>query len=297
MPKNIPVSTCSNLLHTVTDMTEMKHELSDYSIYECVLEAANKQVEALVGVEVPFLSAWPMDPPEGADDRMIRISFEDDYLDQIVEGEFQIHENILKGIAKGRDEDLGAFVEALLPIFRPGYVQAVLRRELHLVESEWFEDQQIIDKFDAYDLFLSFDTAPWTITDLTVQGIVADLFRVEFVFQNEDFAQYAQEQAKTDQGIDYDQLILPVALTWDEFVSATEVAADLTDLLKRIHRDFLVLKGDLKGRYSDEADRMFSYLDALAEGDEARLTEDPFMTGELVCDDDGRVHFSSDIEK
>lgn len=282
-------------------MTETKHELSDYSIYECVLQAVDKQLEALVEVEVPFLSAWPVDLPEGADgdedDRMIRISFEDDYLDQTVEGEFQIHENILKGVAKGRYEDIGAFVEALLPTFRPGYVQAVLRHELHLVESEWFEDQRLIDKFGASDVFQSFGTTPWTITDLSVQGITPDLFRVEVVFQNEAFAQCAQEQAKTDQGIDYNQLILPMSLTWNEFVSATETAADLTNLLKRIHRDFLALKGDLKGRYSDEADRLISYLDALAEGDEARLTEDPFTTGELVCDDGGRVHFSSDTEK
>lgn len=282
-------------------MTETKHELSDYSIYECVLQAVDKQLEALVGVEVPFLSAWPVDLPEGADgdedDRMIRISFEDDYLDQTVEGEFRIHENILKGVAKGRDEDLGAFVEALLPTFRPGYAQAVLRHELHLVESEWFEDQRIIKKFDAYDVFQSFGTTPWTIADLTVQGIAADLFRVEVVFRNEDFEQYAREQAKTDQGIDYDQLILPISLTWNEFVSATDTVAHLTDLLRRIHRDFLVLKDDLKGHYSDDADRLIDYLDALAEGDEDRLAEDPFKTGELVCDDDGRVHFSSDLEK
>lgn len=282
-------------------MTETKHELSDFSIYECVLEAADKQFEALVGVEIPFLSAWPMDLPEGADgdenDRMIWISFEDDYFDQTVEGKFQIHENILKGVAKGRDEDLLAFVQAFLPTFRPSYVQAVLRHELHLVESEWFEDQRLIDKFDAYDVFQRFGTAPWTITDLTVQGITADLFRVEVVFQNEDFAQYAREQVNPETGIDYDQLILPLSLTWDEFVSATETVDDLTDLLRRIHRDFLVLKDDLKGRYSDEAERLIDYLDALAEGDEERLAEDPFTTGELVFDDDGRVHFASDLEK
>lgn len=282
-------------------MTETKHELSDYSIYECVLQAADMQLEALVGVEVPFLSAWPVDLPEGTDgdedDRMIRISFEDDYLDQTVEGEFQIHENILKGVARGRDEDLVAFVQAFSPTFRPGYVQAVLRHELHLVESEWFEDQRIIDKSDAYDVFQRFGTAPWTITDLAVQGITADLFRVDVVFQNEDFAQYAREQAKTEKGIDYDQLILPLSLTWEEFVSATDTVDDLTDLLRRIHRDFLVLKDDLKGRYSDDAERLIDYLDALAEGDDERLAEDPFTTGELVCDHDGRVHFASDLEK
>ncbi len=265
-----------------------------------MLQAADKQIEALVGVEVPFLSAWPVELPEGADgdegNRMIHISFEDEYLDQTVEGEFRVHENILKGVAKGRDEDLGAFVEALLPPFRPSYVQAVLRHELYLAESEWFEDQRLIGKFDAYDVFQSFGTTPWTITDLTVQGITANLFRIEVVFQNEAFEEYVQVQAKSDQGIDYDQLILPISLTWDEFVSATETAADLTDLLRRIHRDFLVLKDDLRGCYSDEAVRLIDYLDALAEGDEERLAEDPFTTGELVSDNDGRVHFAKELE-
>jgi hypothetical protein len=281
-------------------MTDTKHELSDYSVYECVLEAADERIEALVGVELPFLSAWPLDVSGGVDedydDRMIRISFEHDYLDQSVEGEFQVSENILKGIAKGRDEDFKAFVDAFLPTFRPGYMQAVLRNELHILEGDC-EHQRHIDTSDAYDVFHSFGTEPWVICDVKVRGHAPDLFRVEVVFENEEFDQLARQQSKTGNGIDWDKLLLPISLTWSEFNSATATHDDLMRMLARIHREFLVRKDSLHGSYSKAAHRLIDYLDALDEGDDERLAEDPFTTGELALDEDGRVHFASDLEK
>ena len=254
-----------------------------------------------MGIELPFLLTWPVDAPEGADDDeddlMIRISFKDEYLDQPVEGEFQISENLLKGIATNRDEDLKSFVNAFSPTIRRGYMQAVLRHELHVFESERFDDQRLIDKWEAYNVFQSFGTMPWTVSDAMVQAMGPDLFRVEIVFQNEKSGGLVGGQAKVAETHDYDILILPTSLTWDEFASATETAENLTDMLKRIHRDFVVRKDDLAGRYSDEVKQEIEYLDALAEGDEDLLAEDPFMTSELTLDSDGRVHFSKDLEQ
>lgn len=282
-------------------MTATKHDLAEYSIYECVLMNADKKLEAIVGVELPFLAAWSADMlgdcDEDEDKRLIHISFEDEYLDQSISGQFQIGENILKGIANGRHEDHRDFVNSFLPIFRPGYVQAVLRHELQLFESEWFEDQRLINKFDAYDVFQGFGTIPWEISDLTVQGVAVDLFRVEFVFQNEAFQQYEGQQVLPGESIEYDRLLLPVALTWDEFTSVTKTLENLINWLKQVHRDFIVRREDLKGHYSEEAKRHIDYLEAINEGDEERLAEDSFTTGELVFDEDGRAHFASDVEK
>ena len=275
-------------------MTATKHELFDYSIYECVLAAAQKQIEAMVGVELPFLAAFPIDLTEQIDEseaeRLIRVSFEEEYFDRTVEGAFEIGENILKGVAKGRDDDLVTFVGALSTAFRPGYVEAVLQHELHIFESEWFDDQRLINKWEVSAVFLGFGTAPWTTAGVKVKGLGSDLFRVEIIFQNQNVKQ------DTGNSIDYDMLILPVALTWDEFASTTKTKENLVDWLTRIHRDFLVRKVDLKGHYSVETEELIDHLDALEVGNEDGPAEDPFTTGELVLDDGGRVHFASDLE-
>lgn len=281
-------------------MKKTKHDLSDYSIYECVLEAAKPKIEVLARVELPFLSAWVAGlagvEDEDESNQVIRISFEDEHLEQVFRGEFQISENVLKGIAESRDADLAAFAKAFLPIYRPSYLQAVLRHEFHVLEIEGGADQTLISKWDAYTIFLGFDTAPWTIADVNVQAVNSELFRVEVTFRNEDFEQNMRKQAAAGQAVDYDNLILPISLTWDEFLTATETTENLIDLLERIHRDFLVRKDDLKGGHSNEAERLLAYFDALADGDGGRLAEDPFTTGELDFDEDGRVHFSSDLK-
>lgn len=136
-----------------------------------------------------------------------------------------------------------------------------------MFDSDWFEDQRLISKWDAFDVFHGLDIATWTIADVTVRGIGDDLFCVEVVFQNFEFENQMREQAKAEQTLDYEMLILPISLTWEEFASAIETHENLISLIERIHRDFLARKQDLNGYYSTEAKRLIDYLDALGEGD------------------------------
>lgn len=260
---------CFKLLKDVAKpepMTDAQHELFGYTIYESVLEGAGKKIECLAGVELPFFHAWPDDAPEGFDEendeRIIQVSFRETYWDQPVEGAFQIGEDTFKGIAQDRHEDIKTFVHAFLKAFRPGYMQATLCYELHLLDSEWFEDQRHIDKTNAYDIFHGFGTSSWVVNDVRIKALSPELFRADIVFVDADFDLTVRERLSKGKGIEPDSLVLPVSLNWDQFIASIQARTELMKFLTRIHDDFLVRKNDLEGFYSKEAKCL---MDALEE--------------------------------
>lgn len=251
-------------------MADTEHKLADITIYEAILEAAESRLDAVAGVDLPYLSAFAIDTSDDTETRegdrvraqRIAISFEDIIYDQPLSGEFQISENILKGIAMGRQEDLETFMAALMLTYRPGYIEATLRHELHEIDSEEWQDQRLIAASEAYNVFRGFGTAPWCITSVSVFGLAPDLFRVELLFEDEEFDRRLKQELQTGRGVDGDLTCLPISVTWDEFNSATKTAAGLTEWLKRINQEFVVRKDDLKRFYSRHAKWMIAAEEA-----------------------------------
>ena len=97
-------------------------------------------------------------------------------------------ESTVKGIAKRRDEDIAAFINALLPDYRAVRIENDLRIRIPPIGCRRFSDDDwLIDVGDAYDVMMGFGTAPWHLRELSIKGVTAELFHMEATFEDDDF--------------------------------------------------------------------------------------------------------------
>lgn len=273
-----------------------RHELFDYSIYECVLEGARGRIEKATDIELPGFYAWLEDTPTDfdpeTDERIVGLRY-DSWLAfgnfYIPDAKFYLNESVLKGIAAGRGEDVEAFLEAFLPTYRAEWIAACLKHEFHTdPDLSPDNDDRILSTCEVNDAFREMGTEHWYIAEVKATAASSILFKLTLVLR--DFMH--QFPAKNYHEIEYDQRELPFPLSWDEFVKATSDHEGLIALLAKICQSFLVMKDDLPGSYSEELSNAMARLDDDYDYDE----EDPFTSGELVFDADDRVHLASDLE-
>lgn len=270
-----------------------KHELFDCSIYECVLDGATKLLETIAGMELPGFTAWP-EVEEGGfdenkDEQNIRVRYEESLdfgvlLD--IEGNFIVPESTIKGIALARPKECSDFIDAFLPNYRADWIAVNLAYELHTYDPPADHvDERILSHSDLDEVLSGFRALPWVAVGVHAEAVSKQLFKLSLTFQNT-----RHTAPKPDEDAEWDLLDLPFPISWDEYLVATSGKDGLRVLTRRIYETFVIMQDDLKGRYSAE---LLEELDRL-EFDELSK-EDPFATGELVLDADGRVHFANDL--
>lgn len=66
----------------------------------------------------------------------------------------------------------------------------------------------------------------------------------------------------------WDKLKLPMSLSWREYLEVNSSKKGLTDFLRRIHESFKVMKSDLKGSYSTQAEQELRRIEWEEDADE-----------------------------
>lgn len=290
------------------------HDLSDVPIQECVLDGARDLLTSAAGEELPaFVANLGLEPreAEGDDEPNVVIEYCDDrcynerpdttsipgaslVTARDVVGRFVVRESVIKGIAACRAEDVQAFLDAFLPDYRAGSISVELQNEFHTfeIEDSWSRpDTRMISCREIHDVMPGFGTEPWFISDVHAEASSKELFLLEVIFRD---SQYHLPEENAD--AEWDQLTLSMPLSWAEYQRAMSGKEELIALLRRIHEAFLVMRPHLKGSYSDEVEEELRRREYAEDEDEDR-DEDPFTSGLLALDSDGRVHFADDLRR
>lgn len=278
-----------------------KHGLSDITIYECILGGAHELIKDTAGQNLPRFTVEYEPSPRGFDEDEDELQIIIQYQEVIdlngslwdIERSFSVPEGVLKGIAARRPEDIQTFVDVLLPDYRAELISKRTQSEFHIDvhnfdnESDFLslsDDERMLSSAEVSELMPRFGTAPWFICDAGVEAVSKELFRLNVVFRNGEASVTASQACA-----DYDLLTLSTSLSWGEYNAAMAGQEQLLSLLCRIHETFIITKADLPGRYSAELQRELERLDWQEEN-----KDDPFTSGELTLDADGRSHFTRD---
>lgn len=257
---------------------------------------AEAKLEAAAGHDLPFFVAYPkkggkVTGEDGDDeDRTVVVRYETCWYYENsslfsschsvdVEGEFEIPEDVLIGIALGRDEDVETFLDLMLPNYRALEVAADLMNRCDLFDGGGWRGPLTVGETSivAEDARLG----GWQLAAITADAASRSVFRLRISFWTPHFDARTGESAD---GMSGDLLYLPMTITWDEYREAISSKEETLRFIRRVYQQFTAFKGSLSSGYTEET------ADTLREIDEAD-DEDPFMTGELVVDGDGRVHF------
>ncbi|MDE0588580.1 hypothetical protein OU789_01430 [Halocynthiibacter sp. C4] len=277
-------------------MTDQLLDLTNDTIYECILGAAAPALEEMAGMELPAFEAIPDNDDDDHTKHQVKVSYLESYdggefQNVYVEGAFDVPEILLKGIARNRESAMKAFLDQFLPDYRAKLMEYELQFQLHVFERET-NNNPFIPLWKRDDAFTCKAQPNWVLMDASVAAVNVDLFKVNFLFQ--DHRVYRAPPKSSDQVTDYDMRHLPYALSWSEYNRAISDKKKFKAFIRNVQQTFIVMFSDLEESYSPFIIGELERLEAIESEDDEE--ENPFTTGELCIDSDGRVHFSSDME-
>lgn len=274
------------------------HPLRDLTIHECILDAAEQVLSnAASGLELPGFTTCVESEDEDGRSTIIKVSYGTSYSGEALcaeEHEFLLDENVLKGIAKGRNQDIAAFMAAFLPTYRAliigCYFDYLIGISIHRIgtDDDSINHERFADDVKWFKCYSGPWTAPWELVEASAESVSEDWFELLLSFENPQIPE--RYSAVGDQGAAYDGRLVSIPISWEEYLDASGSEKGMHTLLRRIQGAFVVLGDRAPGYYTSFAKDVLERLDNDDEED------CPFTSGELVVTSNGRVHFSSDLD-
>lgn len=286
--------------------TTTDHPLREITIHESILDGAKEVLsKAAGGLELPGFTTSVYSEDEDNWRTVIRVSYDTSFAGEVlwdVEEEFLLDENIFKGIAQGREQDVASFMEAFLPTYRSlivgSYFDYLIGRSVGRddMEDGSINHNRFAEDLDWFETYRGPWTRPWELTGASAKSASVDWFELKLRFENPEIP--LTYTNSVDQA-DYDGREITIPISWEDYQGASQAKEGMHALLKRIHGAFVVSGNQATGYFSSHAQDL---IDSLEEDDEEGCDEErdeeecPFATGELVFDGDGRVHAARDLD-
>lgn len=279
-------------------------DLADLEVEEAVLRAATDAIQAATGLSrLPFFAVTDSDNGDLGEPRALCVTCEfagtgADHWISDDEFCFEIPVSVINGIALRRESAIEAFASAFLTVYRSNAVAGTL--DLCLVERDrmpgdfgldeappsWLKDhwQEVRNRWPC-------DLEPWFIESIRGKPISDLVVQLSVTCRDGDFEERLQQAIRDDEDVNGDIVVISLDLSWREFEAYTSDVTVRRAMLERIAHGLRAEIAKRNFRYSAEANARLRQIED--DCDE----EDPFITGELVEDEDGRVHFSSDLPR